>query len=152
MQASKKDNADLIKEVEPFDSAHCVPYKPEYVANFIAEQYAIGLKDSWEQAQENMRKNEVPELVRKDIIQKHGADHARIRGELDIRFKDNKFKYLLLPLWLSSYRYGGNVYHFVVNGQSGKISGNRPYSAIKIFFAIVAAIAFVVFIIYVFNN
>ena len=39
---------------------------------------------------------------------------------------------LLLPLWLSSYRYRGKAYQFQVNGQTGEVAGARPYSVWKI--------------------
>ena len=50
------------------------------------------------------------------------------------------FKHVLVPIWLLSYNYGAKAYQVIVNGYTGQIAGNRPYSAWKIFFAVVAAI------------
>ena len=47
---------------------------------------------------------------------------------------------MLVPIWLLSYNYGAKAYQVVVNGYTGQIAGNHPYSAWKIFFAVVAAI------------
>ena len=62
--------------------------------------------------------------IRRDI----GGDHQRI-DHVDTEIWDVTFKHILLPVWVSAYRYGGKSYRFVVNGQSGKVMGERPYSA-----------------------
>ena len=51
------------------------------------------------------------------------------------------FKHILLPVWLAAYKYRGKTYRFVVNGQSGRVQGERPYSAWKIAAAVIAALA-----------
>ena len=50
---------------------------------------------------------------------------------------DVTFKHILLPVWLAAYKYRGKTYRFVVNGQSGKVQGERPWSAWKIAVAVV---------------
>ena len=47
-----------------------------------------------------------------------------------------------MPVWLAAYRYRGKSFRFVVNGRTGSVEGERPYSAVKI--AIAVAIALVV--------
>ena len=47
------------------------------------------------------------------------------------------FKHILLPVWTAAYRYRGKSYRFVVNGQTGKVEGERPWSWVKIAFAVV---------------
>ena len=51
---------------------------------------------------------------------------------MDVSYRDVTFKYLLLPVWLSSYRYQGKIYHFMVNGQSGKAGGETPVSYMRV--------------------
>jgi hypothetical protein len=48
------------------------------------------------------------------------------------------FKHVLLPVWLAAYRYGGKSFRFVVNGRTGSVDGERPYSAFKIALAVIA--------------
>jgi hypothetical protein len=55
-------------------------------------------------------------------------------------YASRTFKHVLVPIWLLSYDYGAKAYQVLVNGYTGQIAGNRPYSAWKIFFAVVAAI------------
>ena len=44
--------------------------------------------------------------------------------------------FILLPVWLAAYKYRGKTYRFVVNGRTGRVQGERPYSAWKIAFAV----------------
>ena len=46
------------------------------------------------------------------------------------------FKHVLLPVWLAAYRYRGRSFRFVINGRTGAVQGERPYSTIKIVLAI----------------
>ena len=61
------------------------------------------------------------ELVRRDI----GGDQQRIHA-VDTRYSDIKFKHVLLPVWLSAYRYRDKVYRFLINGQTGRGVRREP--------------------------
>ena len=39
---------------------------------------------------------------------------------------------------MAAYKYRGKTYRFVVNGQTGAVKGERPYSVIKIALAVLA--------------
>ena len=56
---------------------------------------------------------------------------------MDTDIRDITFKHILLPVWLAAYKYRGKTYRFVVNGRTGKVKGERPWSAWKIAFAVV---------------
>ena len=65
--------------------------------------------------------------VRRDI----GGDQQRI-GALETDVGALTFKHVLLPIWLAAYRYRGKSFRFVVNGRTGAVQGERPWSASKI--------------------
>ncbi|MGI9501260.1 MAG: zinc ribbon domain-containing protein, partial [Geminicoccaceae bacterium] len=69
-----------------------------------------------------------------------GGDSQRIH-DIQTRYGDISFKHILLPVWVASYRYGGKAYQFVVNGQTGEVQGERPYSWIKIAIAALVGLA-----------
>ena len=54
------------------------------------------------------------------------------------------FKLFLLPMWLSSFRYDDKVFRFVVNARTGEVSGERPWSAIKIAIAVILALIVII--------
>ena len=73
--------------------------------------------------------------VRRDI----GGNEQRV-GDIQTRYSDETFKHILLPVWTAAYRYNGNSYRFVVNGQSGRVQGERPWSIWKIAGAVIAGL------------
>ena len=62
-------------------------------------------------------------------------------SSLDMKLSEETFKHILLPVYISSYVYNNKKYRFYVNGQTGVISGNRPYSFWKIFFTVLLVLA-----------
>lgn len=136
--ATNKQNKSHLKGILPFDTESAIPYSPEYVAGFIAERYSIGLKEGWESAQKGI-KNILESDIEEKIRKQHHADHSDVRT-MDTDYKNLKYKYLMLPIWLSSFRYNNKPYQFMVNGRTGKVSGNKPISGWKVFFTILFAI------------
>ncbi|MFN3644142.1 MAG: primosomal protein N' (replication factor Y) - superfamily II helicase, partial [Gemmobacter sp.] len=59
---------------------------------------------------------------------------------IDTDHSAETFKHVLLPIWMAAYKYGGKTYRFVVNGQTGKVQGERPWSAWKIALAVLLAL------------
>lgn len=136
--ASKNHDAYMLQGVEPFSTAKNISYKPEYVAGFLSERYSIGLKDAWEIAKNAISGKLRNNITNKIRVEKH-ADHVK---ELRITpvFSDIKYKYLLLPIWVSNFKYNDKVYQFMVNGETGKVSGKTPISIAKVILTIFIAL------------
>jgi DNA-directed RNA polymerase subunit RPC12/RpoP len=117
--------------LEPWDLSALVPYQPQYLAGFRAEAYSVELKEGFEEARARMDR-----IIERDVRFDIGGDQQRIH-QINTSVSDITFKHILLPVWLAAYKYRGKTYRFVVNGQSGRVQGERPYSAIKITFAVV---------------
>ena len=105
-----------------------------YLEGHITEKYQVDLKDSFEKAK-IIFNNYERESVKRAI----GGDEQRI-NDLYTKFDKITFKHILLPIYVSSFLYNNKSYTFYINGMTGNISGNRPYSTTKIVFAILAAI------------
>ncbi len=131
---SSRHEESLMRDVEPFHTADNKKYKPEYVAGFIAERYSIGLQQAWEKAKKTIGQK-LEANIEEKVREEHHADHVRI-ANIRTGYFGVTFKYLLLPVWLSSYRYKGKVYHFMVNGQSGKAGGQAPTSLLRVAVAV----------------
>ncbi len=145
MIATERYNSDIFSKILPFTTEDNLQYKPEYVAGFISERYTIGLKDSWSKA-----KDEIYALLKRRVTSKikseNRADDVKDLS-MQTEFSDIKYKYLLLPVWISSFTYKGKVYNFMVNGQTGKVGGKTPISPLRV--SIVAALcALGVYILY----
>ena len=51
-----------------------------------------------------------------------------------------KYKYLLLPVWMAHFKYKDKIYQFMVNGQTGKVSGKIPISPAKVAISVVGVL------------
>ena len=137
---SNRQNEQLLNRIEPFDTSKVVEYKPEYLAGFTAERYTIKVKDAWETA-----KSKISSILKRNIESKiereHGTSQTRF-VQVNTQHSNVTYKYILLPVWISSFKYNGKVYHFTINGQTGKVSGQTPISWPKVILTAAALIAF----------
>ncbi|MCR4991030.1 MAG: hydrogenase maturation nickel metallochaperone HypA [Lachnospiraceae bacterium] len=143
---TEQHDKNLLRGIEPYDTADNKIYKPEYVAGFGAEKYSVGVKDAWEKAKASI-KGKINSSITSKILNENHADH--VRGlNVNSSFSAVTFKYLLLPVWISSYKYKDKIYQFAVNGQTGKVYGKTPISAIKVILTIIIVIALFALIYY----
>ncbi len=122
------------KELEPWDLHKVVPYSEEYLSGFKAEHYSIGLEQGFGLAQ-SLVDDDIQETIRRDI----GGDVQRIHSAYT-DWQDVTFKHILLPVWVSAYHFQDEVYRVVINARSGEVQGERPYSWVKITFAVIATL------------
>ena len=116
--------------LEPWDLSALEPYTPEYLAGFRAEGYQIELDEAFEEARAHMDR-----VILRDAKFDIGGDRQRVH-DLRTELGTLTFKHILLPVWLAAYKYRGKTYRFVVNGRTGRIRGERPYSLGKIMIAV----------------
>jgi len=119
------------------DPKGLVPYRPEFLSGFQAEAYQLTLQDGFPIAKRSIDER-LRALIRRDI----GGDQQRIHS-VSTRYSQVTFKHVLLPVWISAYRYGDKVYRFAVNGQTGEISGESPKSWWKVALLIAGIVAVV---------
>ncbi|MGI0116532.1 hypothetical protein [Zooshikella sp. RANM57] len=133
--ASRTLPRKYTEALEPWDLNNLVPYKDDYLSGFKTESYQVNLKQGFTLAKDIMD-DEIRETIRRDI----GGDDQRIHS-VNTHYKDISFKHILLPVWISAYRYHEKVYRFLVNARTGEVQGERPYSWVKITLAVLAVIA-----------
>lgn len=119
--------------LEPWDLHNLVPYTEEYLSGFSSEVYQVELDKGFNVAQANMDR-----IIRHDVNRAIGGDQQRIH-RMNTKHSDTTFKHVLLPLWTAAFDYRGKTYRFVVNGRTGKVCGERPYSIVKIALAGIAS-------------
>ncbi|OCS82981.1 hypothetical protein [Caryophanon tenue] len=134
VSATNRYDRDMLAKIQPFDSNNAKGYKPEYVAGFLAERYSIGLDDGWRIAQQGIH-GDLDSQIRQEIRMRHRADHVQSL-QFSTTHDDITFKYVMLPIWLSSFQYKQKLYRFMVNGQTGKVGGDAPISPLRVAIAI----------------
>jgi hypothetical protein len=120
----------------PWDLSALSAYEPKFLAGFRAEGYTVPVEEGYGEARSVMNA-----VIERDVRADIGGDQQRI-GKIETEVGRLTFKHVLLPVWLAAYRYRGKSFRFVVNGRTGAVQGERPYSSVKI--AIVVALALVV--------
>ncbi|WP_432798039.1 hypothetical protein [Poriferisphaera sp. WC338] len=133
--ASKSLPEKYVHELEPWDLDQLVSYQDEFVKGFVSECYQVDLPSGFERAKELMEPN-IRSAIRSDI----GGDHQRISWTHS-QYNDITFKHVLLPVWMSAYRYNEKVYRVVVNARTGEVQGERPWSWVKITLAVLVTLA-----------
>jgi len=90
---------------------------------------------------------DIDSKIRWDI----GGDEQRIHSKTTY-YENITFKYILLPVWISAYRFKDRNFQFLVNARTGEVQGERPYSWIKITLAVLLVIAIIGTIVYFANQ
>ena len=132
--ASPTLQGSLEGAVREWDTKALVPYQPHFVSGFRAEAYQVGLADGFKVAQRM-----IDARIRDAIHRQIGGDAQKI-DSVQTRHANVTFKHVLLPVWISAYRYRDRVYRFVINAQTGATSGQYPWSWVKVTLLVIAAL------------
>lgn len=124
--ATKSLTQETLNKLGAWDFSQLVTYDERYVSGFRSENFQIVPQDAIEVAKRSMQS-----FINQTIYQDIGGDEQRITGS-NTQLDNVGIKYILLPIWISSYVYKNKTYQFAINGFSGQVSGKRPFSAGKI--------------------
>ena len=141
--ASKGLPKKSLERLGGFETKALVPYRPEYLAGWRAEEYVVDLTTGWSQAQ-----GEVERIQRSRCSGDVPGDTQR-NLRVSNRVRDIRWKHILLPIWSMQYALGGKTYTVLVNGQTGRVVGDAPYSFLKIAGLILGIVALVLFFLFV---
>ncbi len=135
-----------ITALEPWDLEALTPYDDAYLSGFRAESYSVDLEMGFGIAASRMEPV-IDATIRQDI----GGDTQRILSKRT-RYDDITFKHLLLPVWISAYRYRDRVYRFMINARTGEVQGERPWSWVKITLAVLAGLIVAAVVAYLYSQ
>ncbi|MFW5658658.1 MAG: hypothetical protein ACOCZ8_01630 [Bacteroidota bacterium] len=144
--ASKGVTQHRAERIFPYKLQEAVDYQPEFLLGKTAELYELDVEQGYEVADGIMDDEIRSECAR----QVPGDTHRNLRVSTN---KSNiTFKHLLLPMFIAAYIYNDKSYQVVVNGETGKISGEKPLSTIKIIIAVVLGLALVAGLYYAYQT
>jgi predicted RNA-binding Zn-ribbon protein involved in translation (DUF1610 family) len=123
--------------IYPFGMEEIVNYDGEFILGHASEVYQKDVKEGYDVAEGIM-----DDAIRADVTQSIPGDTHRALS-INTNRTNIKFKHILLPLWIAAYTYNNKVYRFLVNGQTGKISGKKPVAAWKVVVLILVIIGIV---------
>lgn len=129
--ASKSLPRQILEHLEPWDMDNLIPYDENYLKGFSSEYYQVGLDQGFDEA-----KHKMDNVIYQDIAFDIGGDQQRI-DQFNTTHNNPTYKHCLLPVWSAAFRYQEKSYRFVINGRTGQVQGERPYSYWKIAFAVI---------------
>ncbi|WP_040493324.1 hypothetical protein [Ilumatobacter nonamiensis] len=135
-----------IDKLEPWPTQTAKPYSAEYSAGHLARTYDRDVEDCLGEATAVMNE-EIKGTIRRDI----GGNQQRI-DRMNISWREMTYKHVLLPLWLLTVIYDGRPFQVYINGATGEVHGSRPYSKVKIAFAVTAALILLIVIIVLYSS
>ncbi|HET7489949.1 MAG TPA: hypothetical protein VFJ85_18630 [Acidimicrobiales bacterium] len=130
-----------VAALEPWPTALAKPFSAEYVAGHLCRTYDHDVEECFGDARRVME-SEIEQTVKRDI----GGDHQRI-SDLRTTYHSLTFKHLLLPIWLLTVIYDERPFQVFINGVTGEVQGERPWSTVKISAAVAVAIVVAVVVI-----
>jgi DNA-directed RNA polymerase subunit RPC12/RpoP len=125
----------LLGQVQDFDLGALTPYDARFLAGMHAQAYDLPLERSWETARETMRE-------RTRLACRAQASTSQIRNfNMSLDFSAEEWRYILLPVYVAAYAYGGERFQVLLNGQSGAIAGQRPVDWTRVWLVVAALLA-----------
>jgi hypothetical protein len=132
--ATRGINLEESRAIQPYQMSALARYRPHFLAGWMAEEYSIDREVAADKAMEEFRRRQQQEIA----YFLPGDEHSnlQVRTQMQINGSD----LVLLPVHVLSYRYNDQVFRFLVNGQTGKIVGQKPISKKRIAALIMAII------------
>ncbi len=137
------DNPKFQRILTSYRLDEVINFDPRLILGWKAEVYNLEVDAGYDVADKI-----IDARIRGMCISRLGGDTNR---NLSIQTNKNNrtFKHIILPVWVAAYRYNNKSYQFIINGQTGRVGGEKPYSWIKIALfgcMIVAVIAIAFFV------
>ena len=125
----------------PFDLAQAVPPEQVDTDNIIVEQFRVQRKYARPLAHQGL------EELERAACQQYVPGSCR-NLKVNVVLKGLSSYPVLLPVWVMAYRYREQVFRFLINGQTGRATGQAPVSWTKVAaaIAIVAVLALLLFL------
>lgn len=124
-----------VAKLEPWPLHEAVPYSPEYVAGHLGRTYDLDADETFGARVRAGMESQIDSSIRRDI----GGDRQEISSR-DIVWNSITFAHLLLPVWLLTVTYQGKPFQVLMNGVTGEVQGERPWSKVKLAILITAIV------------
>ncbi len=144
--ATKSLASNRLDALEPWDLDQIQPYNPAFLAGFKAQRYQVDLEQGFERAKEI-----IAPTIERDVREDIGGDEQQI-DQMNTEYYKTTFKHLLMPVYAGAYQFNGKVFQISVNGRTGEIQGDRPYSVWKILLFIAFLLVVVLIAAYLFSE
>lgn len=123
----------LLDRAANFNMADLVEYDPAFLAGIRAHSYEINLETAWENGRNAMREQT------KTACRKQASTNKIRNFSMELEFSKEAWRYIMVPVYVSTYQYEGETFQVLVNAQTGEVAGQRPVDWTKVVGASVLA-------------
>lgn len=127
VDGSVRFNDAIMNSIEPFDYSSLCDFSPSYLSGFLAEKYDVESNDATKISKERAEQSCINELL-SSINFNYSSFSPNVKNGTLI---NENVQYVLLPVWMVNIKYNEKLYTFAMNGQTGKMIGDIPYSKSK---------------------
>ena len=121
MDGSSKMEDSFMESIEPYRYEDLVDFETAYLSGYLADKYDVEAASGEDRIRVRVE-NAMNDQVQASFL---GYDTV-LPTARQIRIDHSRAKYVLLPVWLLNTKYGGKIYTFAMNGQTGKMTGHFP--------------------------
>lgn len=139
--ASGRLQQKQANKIMPYRLEEMVNYDPRLMVGWESEVYHIEVDEGYHKADITMD-NRIRQMCSAQL----GGDTQR-NLRVSTQKHSQTFKHIVLPLWICTYNYNSKVYQFFINGQTGKVSGKKPVSALKVTLVVLLVMLIIVAIV-----
>lgn len=142
VDGTTKLGSEITEAIEPFAMDAATGFNAAYLSGYLADRYDIPAEDCRERANQRIK------VSTENAFMATTTDYSAVTVEsANLRMKDGKTGYALMPMWLMSVKFGDKKYTFAMNGQTGRFVGELPVSpkrAVAMFVAVAAVSAVII--------
>ena len=121
MDASSKMENDFMESIEPFDYGQMTDYDSAYLTGYFADKYDVEAQSGEPRIRQRVEQS-MGDAIQETVL---GYTTA-VPTNRQVQVSHSQAKYVLLPVWMLNTNYRGKIYTFLMNGQTGKITGTLP--------------------------
>jgi hypothetical protein len=134
---------DQSLRVQPFNLPALKRYEPYFLAGWLAEEYSIAREEALAICQQVFERQEHSKIA----AFLPGDTYSGLAASTEFSHVGSDL--CLLPIYVLSYRYQDKVYRFLLNGQTGKLTGDKPVSARRIALLVVGVVVLILIVVLV---
>ena len=133
------------ERIKPFHLAALKRYEPYFLAGWLSEEYSVERDEALQRCEAEFYRWE------RDAVAAFMPGDTHSALEVQTHFSNINSDLILVPTYLLSYRYQDQIFRFFVNGQTGRIDGDKPLSKTRIAVAVTALLLLILIVVLLVN-
>lgn len=128
IETSDKISQKDINVILPYNYHEVCKFNPDYLKGYSVGYYNQTVEEGLKRAKK-IADGDLYSMIKSEY---ESADEEVVSLQVDTTYSNEKFSYLLVPIYFINYKYNNHEYLNLMNGQNGNVGGKFPKSKLKI--------------------